>query len=168
MENAEKHRIMKQLLKYLTIIVLLLITGCKSDYEDENSNEINTIEIGAYKFEFPNEFELTEGQGIDSYVGTVAGSGISLSFDFGWYTSPATNLSPDDYEIIEDNVDGHFRQIVRPVNPEFNYTRIHLYKVSDSINSPYGYNSLTMSTNNLTLAEQELVINIFNLVTVMD
>jgi len=148
---------MKHLFIFLTITTLLLITGCNNN-DNENSNELNIIEIGSYKFVFPIEFELIEGQGIDSYVGNVVGSGISILFDYGWYTTPATN----EYEVIENNINGHYRQIVRPYNSELNYTRLHMYKVSDSLESPYGYNSLTMLTNNLNLTEQELVISIFN------
>jgi len=119
----------------------------------------NTIKIGDYKFAVPAEFELIVGKGIDSYIGKVVEPGISLTFDFGWFTRPLTNLSTDKYEVIENNVGGHFKQIVKPLNPELNLTRLHIYKIDDFVNHhPYGYNSLTMSTYNLTDEEYYKVL----------
>ena len=143
----------------------MLSLNCKNS---DNSNELSSIEIGSYRFNFPTNFTLEELQGIDSYVGNVNGSGISLFFDYGWYTSPATNLPSDQYLVIEDEINGHYRQIVKPLDSELNYTSIHLFKISDSINQPNGYNSLSMSTNNLNATEQEMIIEVFNNVVIND
>ena len=128
----------------------------------DDINEPSSIEIGNYIFNFETQFELEELQGIDSYVGNINGSGISLSFDYGWYTEPATNLSSDEYIVTEEEINGHYRQIVKPIDSEGNFTSIHLFKISDSIESPFGYNSLSMSVNHLTATEQEMIIEVFN------
>jgi len=126
------------------------------------SIESNPIEIGSYVFNFPSGFTLVPAQGIDSYVGNIEGAGISLSFDYGWYTSPVSNLPEDEYEVVEDELNGHFRQIVKPVDSELNITRIHLYKISDQIGSPFGYNSLTITVKSISLDEQAMIIEVFN------
>ena len=154
-------------LKPLTLIVtLFLFFSCNND--DNNSKEPSSIEIGNYIFNFQTQFTLEELQGIDSYVGNINGSGISLSFDYGWYTSPATNLPTDEYIVTQDEINGHYRQIVKPMDSELNYTRIHLFKISDSIESPDAYNSLTMSAKNLNTAEQEMIIEVFNNVEIIE
>ena len=160
------HEIMKYLKPLTLIIALFFFLSCDND--NNNNNEPSSIEIGNYIFNFETEFTLEQLQGIDSYVGNVNGSGITLSFDYGWYTRPAKNLSADEYEVTEEEINGHYRQIVKPLDSETNFTRIHLFKTSDSIESPSGYNSLTMSTNNLNTSEQEMIIEVFNSVEIIE
>ena len=153
-------------LKYTSLIIILSIFwNCN---EADNSTELSSIEIGDYRFNFPAEFTLEELQGIDSYVGYIHGSGISLSFDYGWYTSPLSNIDEDEYIVTEDELNGHFRQIVKAIVSEENFTRIHLFKISNSINSPYGYNSLSIVVNNLNISEQEMILNVFNSVEIIE
>ena len=171
-----EHEIMKYLKPLTLIIALFFFLSCDNDNnnnnepssDDNNNNEPSSIEIGNYIFNFETEFTLEQLQGIDSYVGNVNGSGITLFFDYGWYTRPATNLSADEYEVTEEEINGHYRQIVKPLDSETNFTRIHLFKTSDSIESPSGYNSLTMSTNNLNTSEQEMIIEVFNSVEIIE
>jgi hypothetical protein len=157
---------MNKIKTLLLYTFLFSVMSCNTNNESQPVNS-SVITIGNYRFTFPKGFELTEGQGIDSYIGTVNGSGISLFFDYGMYTSPAVNLDPNEYLVIEDEINGHFRQIVKPVNPELNYTSIHLYKISDVAGSVFGYKSLTLSTNNLTLTQQEMIINVFTSVEII-
>lgn len=156
---------MNYLKPLMLIIAMFFFFSCTSD---DNNNEPSSIQIGNYAFNFKTKFTLEELQGIDSYVGKVNGSGISLSFDLGWYTRAASNLPADEYIVTEDEINGHYRQIVKPVDPELNYTRIHLFKISDSLDSPDGYDSLTMSTNNLSPAEQEMILEVFYNVEIVE
>ncbi|WP_026753039.1 hypothetical protein [Sediminibacter sp. Hel_I_10] len=160
---------MKYLKPFTLIIAVFFFLSCNSD--DNNSvlnDEPSAIEIGNYRFQFETKFTLEELQGIDSYVGNVNGSGITISFDYGWYTRPVSNLPTDEYIVTEDEINGHYRQIVEPIDSESNYTRIHLFKISDSIESPDGYNSLTLYTNNLNTVEQNMIIEVFNNVTIVE
>tara|TARA_X000000368_G_C22749514_1_gene587695 strand:+ start:42 stop:518 length:477 start_codon:yes stop_codon:yes gene_type:complete len=155
-------------LKHLTVIIaLFFFLSCNND-DNNNGNEPSSIKIGSYIFNFETEFTLEELQGIDSYVGNIKGSGISLFFDYGWYTGPSINLPIDEYLVTEEEINGHYRQIVKPIDSELNYSRIHLFKISDSIESPNGYNSLTVSTNNLNTTEQEMIIEVFNNVVIVE
>lgn len=158
-------KIMKYLKPLTLIIILFFFLSCNKD--DNNSMKSSSIEIGNYIFNFETEFKLEELQGIDSYVGNIKGSGISLSFDYGWHSGPATNLPKDEYLVTEEEINGHYKQIVKPIESKLNYTRIHLFKISDSIQSPQGYKSLTVSTNNLNSIEQEMIIEVFNNVVIV-
>ena len=150
-------------LKPLTLIVaIFFFLSC-----DKDDDQPSSVQIENYIFHFETEFTLEELQGIDSYVGNINGNGISLSFDYGWYTGPATNLPANEYLVTEEEINGHYKQIVKPIDSELNYTRIHLFKISDSIANPGAYNSLTVSTNNLTSDEQEMIIDVFNNVEIV-
>lgn len=92
----------------LLIIFLLILYGCKND-DDSNIIEPNSVQIGNYLFTFPTKFILEEEQGIDSYVGNLNGSGISISFDYGQYTSPVSDLPEDEYLITEVEIEGHYK-----------------------------------------------------------
>ena len=155
---------MKNFKLLILITTILLLTTCSKD----DANEPSSIEIGNYKFNFQSTFTLEEYQGIDSYAGKINGSEISLSFDYGWYTRPAENLPVDEYLVTEKELNGHYRQIVKPLNSEANFTRIHLFKISDSIENPHGYNSLTISTNNLNTIEQKMIIAVFSNVEIIE
>ena len=151
----------------LLIVFLFILVGCRND-DDTIRIEPSSVQIGNYLFTFPNKFTIEEEQGIDSYVGNVYGSGISISFDYGQYTSPVSDLPEDEYFITEVEIEGHYKQIVKPMNSQEHYTRIHLFKISDSIESPDSYNSLTMLTNNLTIDEQDMIIAVFNNVEIVE
>lgn len=140
---------------------LFFMSGCENS-DEYVSTGIDSIEIGYYKFEFNSEFTLIEEQGIDSYVGRVEAPGIQIHFDFGWYTSSLENLPTEQYMVNVDTIDGHYSQIIKAINSEVDITRIHLYKIQDSIDSPNGFNSLTMTSTNLTIESQDLVLSIYN------
>ena len=158
---------MKYIKPSTLIALIFLFFSCNND-DDNSNNQPSSIEIGNYIFNFNTLFTLEELQGTDSYVGNVNGSGISISFDYGWYTRPARNLPPDEYLVTEDEIKGHYRQIVKPVDSDSNFTSVHLFEISESIESVNGYNSLTMSTNNLNSTEQEMIIKVFNSVQIIE
>ncbi len=149
----------------IAVVITILFCGCTNG-NDNTADVPSAIVIGNYNFNFPTHFKLKEKTGIDSYVGTIEGSGIILHFDYGWYTIPASNLPANEYLVTEDVINGHFRQIVKPFDPKQKVTQIHLYSISEAIESPYGYNSLTLSTSNLTLKEQEMIISVFSTVEI--
>jgi len=126
------------------------------------------IEIGRYRFLFPLGFSLDPGQGIDSYVGQINGAGISLSYDYGPYTGPSTNLSEEEYDVTEEEIDGYFKQIVRPVDSQNNRTKIFMYNLYSKLEDPSFYWRLTVSVKNITLAQQAMIIDVFNNVEFID
>ena len=68
---------------------LLMIVSCKNSHD-------NYIKIGIYSFDFPKEFSLIKGNGIDSYVGKVTDNKISFDFDYGYYSNKLI-LAPEEY-----------------------------------------------------------------------
>ncbi len=155
---------MKKIITILSISLFAFLGSCNTD----DTSEPSSIEIRNYKLNFPTTFTLEEIQGIDSYVGYIKGSGITLTFDYGWYTSAYTGLSPEEYLVTEDEIQGHYRQIVKPVNSENNYTNLHIYKISDTINNEGGYNSLSVYTNNLNSSQQQMIVEVFNTIEIIE
>lgn len=150
-------------MKMIALLVCVAIFVSCSSKEDDTSTQTETsLEIGNYEFDVPAGFRLIEAQGIDSYVGSVEGNGYTISFDFGWYTSSFENLPEDTYEVTVDTLDGDYKQTVKALNPMSGFTGLHMYKVSDSIESPFGYNSLHMIVSGISQEQQEQVLQIFS------
>ncbi|RMA66226.1 hypothetical protein [Ulvibacter antarcticus] len=152
---------MKNVSKILIVFALIVNYSCKKNDDTEVEVGTTTLQIGSYEFTAPGDFYVVEGTGIDSLVGDITNGIVSMSFDYGWYTGPATNLPSDEYEVLEDEVEGQYRQIVRPIDPAQSHTRIHLYDIEEAAQFPFSYNSLTISTSGLSAAEQATVITMF-------
>lgn len=163
---------MKNLNPFILLAAVCLTLSCKKDQIETPVVNVeidpSSIEIADYTFNFQTQFTLEEIlEPGDSYVGNVNGDHFSFFFDYGWFTTPLTNLPANEYTVIEDEIQGHYRQIVIPLDSETNDTRIHLYNISDKDTSPHGgYNSLTMYVNNISKAEQDNVVNVFQNVVI--
>lgn len=159
---------MKSLLNILIPILLLTFSNCNSD---DNLNleytDLKTIEIGDYQLEVPNHFELKPGQGIDSYVGNVNGSGITLAFDFGVYTSPYENIDTAKFDLIFEVFDSVERQIVLGKNPQEDFTAIHIRDLNN-FSELGNYVSLHMRAYELSAEQQALAINILKSTVLID
>jgi hypothetical protein len=88
-------RNMKLLTKILSIITFFLLVSCNSDIGKEVTG-LNVIEIGSYQFDFPNDFKLVKEKGTDSYVGKIIGDGLTITFDYGYYSNSFAE-TPNEY-----------------------------------------------------------------------
>ncbi|WP_194774590.1 hypothetical protein [Pararhodonellum marinum] len=125
---------------------------------------LKTINIGEYELQAPGNFKLTEQQGYDSMVGILEGSGISMSYDYGMYTSPEQNVSEEHFTVINEVEEGIRKQMLIAKNPQRDNTSIHIsFSENPGTNNPP---PLKIWSNSLTKRQQELVIKIFNSITV--
>lgn len=144
------------------IILSLVLVGCNQD--DLTFDNLKDIKIGEYKLQVPENFILTEQQGYDSMVGIIEGSGITLSYDYGMYTSPEQNVPEEDYIIINEDNEGIQKQILIAKNPQRDNTSIHISIAENpGPNNPF---PLKIWGTNLTDKQQVLVIKIFNSIAV--
>lgn len=157
---------MKKYIFYISILALIHFLGSCEAKDDTIFENGNLIAIGEYTFNFTSDFGLTEEQGIDSYVGKVSNDNFSLTFDYGWYTRPSEDLPIDEYEVVEDVIDGHFRQIVKALDPESGYTSIHLFNIIDATANPAAYNSLTFNAIGIKAEEQAYILSVFSSVQI--
>ncbi|MFK8105028.1 MAG: hypothetical protein AB8G15_21100 [Saprospiraceae bacterium] len=154
---------MKTLNKLIFIgCILLFSMSCEKSETLPNPvvPEGETVVIGQYEFSVVGEHDLVVDQGIDSQIGSLIAGAVHLRYDYGWYTGPVSNLPPDQYEVEEVTIDGHYRQIVKSIDPALGYVRIHFYKIDDKLASPHGYNSLTMESKDLSPADQAEALTI--------
>lgn len=68
--------------KFILLFIISFLLSCSAKTK---KNEIN---IGDYDFEFPSDFKIVDGKGIDSYVGKIRGDSIWFGFDYGYYSDP--------------------------------------------------------------------------------
>lgn len=123
---------MKKLL--LVLSLTLLMSGCSTNTEsttdgsvspkDSNRTDVElTIETKdwvnlqgeGFSVMAPMGWTLTPGQGTDSYVGTIAGDGMSLNFDFGMYSGDEFKDQPG-YVSSKEIIDGKDGLIYLPSN----------------------------------------------------
>ena len=146
---------------FLGCILLFSISCKKSEtLPDPVGQGGETVVIGQYEFSVVGAHELVIDQGIDSQIGSLIAGAVHLRYDYGWYTGPVSNLSPTEYEVKEETINGHYRQIVKSIDPSLGYVRIHFYKIDDKLASPHGYNSLTMVSQDLSPADQAAALAI--------
>ncbi|WP_373522637.1 hypothetical protein [Aquiflexum sp.] len=150
-------------LKILTSIILtFFFVGCSQS--DLSFDNLKNIEIGQYQLQVPMNFIIIEEQGYDSMVGRIEGSGISMSYDYGMYTSPEQNVSEENFTIINEDNDGIQIQILVAKNPQRDNTAIHIsFSENSGTNNPF---PLKIWSTNLKDKQQDLVLKIFNSITV--
>lgn len=71
-----------------------------------------TVDVGPFSFRTPPDLIDQEVQGIDSLVGQYERDGMSVGFDFGWYSGNETTQYPDDATTMTiDGLEGDFVQV---------------------------------------------------------
>ena len=142
-------------------MVCFLVFGCVHKLEDN----WQTIEIGDYFFDFPNDYKLIKQQGYDSYVGIIKGDSITFNFDFGTTTG---NLTSDSEEWIEcfnkaqiDTVDDLYRVITVPVEPCRGVTGVSICKLEEFTKSNNGFLALGLTVRDLTERQKALALKIY-------
>jgi hypothetical protein len=102
----------------------------------------------------PPGWQRKDLPGIDSYVGEISGDGITLHFDFGWYSDP---LSPQNYpghSRTSETIDGERATIVVPSAVGNGITGVHFPDLGQKT-------KLTISGRDLTASQQSTVLQIF-------
>lgn len=115
------------------------------------------VETGAFSLFAPSAWEFHQLQGIDSYVGEFVGDGVVLTFDFGRYSSPLAEAKEPTYVIANKAIGGFPAKIVTPRTPGHGITGVYFRNVGQS-------NGLCLWGKDLTSAQQELVLKIFETV----
>ena len=136
-------------------------------YVNPSSIEINktlknTIDTGPFKVNFPNEWKLKKGQGIDSFVGEITNDKYKLSFSYStqgnsyFLTSDTIN-----HLITEDTITPFYVKIVSPKNNKKGTTGIYLinFDYSTSLNL-YGKDLLPKTNKEVLKAFQTIGIKL--------
>lgn len=101
-------------------------------------------------------------------MGVISGPHSSLSFDYGWYTRSMDEKSNSEFLIVETEINGHYKQVVKTLESPLNFAQIHLYRMIDRVENPNRYNALTIATKNISEREQKMIIEVFNNVEILN
>jgi hypothetical protein len=115
----------------------------------------NRINAGPFSILAPLEWQFHQLQGVDSYVGEFDGDGVALMFDFGRYSNGYLKKAEQpEYLVAKESIGGLTAKLVSPRIPGHGITGIYFRKVS-------GVNGLCIWGKDLTAAQQQLVLKIF-------
>ena len=112
------------------------------------------VEAGAFAIFAPSGWEFHQLQGVDSYVGELAGEGAVLRFDFGRYSNPLKEEKKPAYVVVHKSIGGLRAKIVSPKTPGHGLTGIYFPRT-------FGSNKLCLFGQDLTPTQQELALEIF-------
>src|SRR6266852_2829191 len=121
----------------------------------EAPTDWHKVDAGPFSLFAPLGWEFHQLAGFDSYVGEFVGDGVALRFDFGGYSSPLKEEKKPAYAVIHKSIGGRRAKVVSPGTPGHGITGVYFRNVGDS-------NALCLWGKDLTSAQQELVLKIFD------
>jgi hypothetical protein len=136
--------------------ICLPIVGCS--YKDKPPADWQKIDAGAFSLYAPRGWKFHKKQGIDSYVGEIAGGGVVLSFDFGQFSNSLSDAQEPSFVVAHELIHGSEAKIVSPRTPGHGVTAIYFPSVPRFLKAD---NKLCLVGNDLTAAQQEVALRIF-------
>jgi hypothetical protein len=125
-----------------------------SEYLPTDSTGWHKIDAGPFSILAPPGWEFRQLTGVDSYVGEFFEDGLTLTFDFGEYSSSLNEANEPAYNINMWSIGGFSAKVVSPRAPGHGITGVYFRNVGHS-------NRLCVWGKDLTPAQQELVLKIF-------
>lgn len=113
-------------------------------------------DVGGFTISLPPDWEYRPLQGIDSLVGNFVGDGVTMSFDFGWYSNSLVEDSDPAYTVTYETIDGENAKIVVPKSTTDGMTGVYFEGLGSN-----GMNRLQISGSGLTDEQQSLVLQMF-------
>jgi hypothetical protein len=156
------------LLATLVSIQSVLTIGCSSapnrvqDYRPQSKSPSavmvpgwHKVAAGPFSILAPSGWAFHQLPGVDSYVGEYVGDGVVLRFDFGEYSSGyLKKFKKPAYVIAHQSIGGFPATIASSTTPGHGVTGVYFRNVGQS-------NGLFLWGKDLTSAQQELVLKIF-------
>ena len=130
---------------------VILHGWCES--QCDGATDWHKLDAGAFSIFAPPAWEFHQLIGVDSYVGEFVGDGIMLKFDFGRYSRSFKAKEPV-YMIARRSIGGLPATTISPRTPGHGVTGIYFRKI-------IGRNALCLWGQDLTSAQQELALKIF-------
>lgn len=146
---------------YSLLLCVFSLAGCSKD--DESLKEVEVV-LESYMFTFPPGFEYVTQLYVDYWVGSVSNDKMIFHFEHGYYVYPPVDAPGDHNEVTEDDFEGRYLRIARPLDSQNGWTSIYISPVKEVPEYDLHW-GLHMKVTNLTPEEQELAISIFRTVT---
>lgn len=101
-----------------SLVGLRMITSMFIPNQLSTSNLIPTptpkiVDVRKFSIQLPEGWVYEPQTGIDSFVGSFRGEGITLSFDYGYYSNPLANEGDIKYSLTYETIDGQQAKLVK-------------------------------------------------------
>jgi|SRR5580704_12138790 hypothetical protein len=158
MMAARLKSVRKVVLVGLLLTALCLSTGScfRGDRPPTGWRKIEARKFSLYA---PPGWKLHDREGIDSYVGEFAGSGMALKFDFGQYSNSLSEAQEPSYVVDHKLIHGSWARIVSPRMPGRGITGVYFPSVLYA-------SKLCLVGHDLTAAQQEVALRIFRTIRI--
>lgn len=140
--------------KLLSLLLLTFIFANACSLGDTKRVRIHDVRLN-----IPQEWSLEKGQGIDSIVGKISGEGVQITYDYGWQGGDflrSSLYSPDNYDVIEETIDGGSAKIFVPKA----YDLLFVLKVDDP-GKTSTETTLSLYASGITEGTADTVLEIF-------
>ena len=91
------------------------------------------VDANSFTISLPPSWKFNTLQGIDSYVAEFVGDGVTLNFDYGWYSNPLADESDSRYVVTYETIDGKKAKIVVPKDIGNGTTGVYFEDVGDGM-----------------------------------
>ena len=123
----------------------------------KSDSDWRIVDAGALSILAPPNWKFHQLVGVDSYVGEFTGDDMSLTFDFGRYSSSLKEAKEPAYIVVHKSIANLSAKIVSPKTPGHGITGIYFPKT-------FGSNKLCLFGPDLTPSQQSLTLKIFETV----
>lgn len=113
-----------------------------------------TVDTGKFTIALPSGWEYVPSRGIDSFVGEFVGDGVTLSFDYGWYSGIPEYNDASNVTVTTETIGGYSAQLVVPTVPGSDTVGVYFSDLGND-------NRLSITSDARTAEEQEVVLEIF-------
>lgn len=115
------------------------------------------VDAGPFSVLLPPGWAYEPAQGIDSFVGTFAGGGARLGFDYGIYSNSLPYDGDPAYEVHFETIGGYTAKLVRPLGAGL--TGVYFDDLGEGILG--SRTRLQVSGQDLTPEQQRIALQIF-------
>jgi hypothetical protein len=118
-----------------------------------------TIDAETFFVSIPADWSFRKLQGIDSYVGEIAGGGARLAFDYGGYSNTLADPSDPSHIVSYESIHGRRAKIVVPKRPGKGMTGVYFGDFGGTLT--LSRTAFNLVGQNLPLSQQETALQIF-------
>ena len=99
------------------VVFILLTVYASTQIAQSNISNVegwHKLDAGPFSISAPSGWEFHQLTGVDSYVGEFVGDGVTLTFDFGRYSTELRHAKKPAYIITKKFIDGRTARVVSP------------------------------------------------------
>jgi hypothetical protein len=138
------------------VVFILLAVYASTQIAQSNISNVegwHKLDAGPFSISAPSGWEFHQLTGVDSYVGEFVGDGVTLTFDFGRYSTELRHAKKPAYIITKKFIDGRTARVVSPRTSGNGITGVLVHLD--------GHDALCLWGKNLSVEQEALAFKIF-------